>query len=229
MHRDGGSLSAPDRSLLRLTYEIPPIGFLLLFSPNGGNLLAVRLKPLLPLKPSLRRLASLSAARMNWYCLHTKPQKEALTALYLNESLGLETYFPQLKRQRVIRRVRRTVMSALFPRYLFCRFDAAYQYRSVRYAPDILDVVRFGEQPTVVNEAIIDDLKSWAGEGVDLISIEPQLKAGERVIISQGPMQGLEAVILQERNDRDRVAVLLGVLEFSAQISISRAHLQRVS
>lgn len=44
MHRDGGSLSIPDGSLPRLTYEIPPIGFLLLFSANEENLLAVRSK-----------------------------------------------------------------------------------------------------------------------------------------------------------------------------------------
>lgn len=44
MHRDGGSLSIPDRSLPSFTYEIPPIGFLLLFSANEGNLLAVRSK-----------------------------------------------------------------------------------------------------------------------------------------------------------------------------------------
>lgn len=166
---------------------------------------------------------------MNWYCLHTKPQKEALTALHLNETLGLETYLPRLKRQRVIRRVRRTMTSPLFPRYLFCRFDAAYQYRAVRYSPDIVDVVRFGEQPTVVDPSIIDDLRAWAGEGIDVITLEPQLQTGERVMICEGPMRGLEAVILQARSDRDRVAVLLGVLEFSAQISISRAHLQRVS
>lgn len=165
---------------------------------------------------------------MNWYCLHTKPQKEEHTALHLEESLGLETYFPRLKRQRVIRRVRRTVLSPLFPRYLFCRFDPALQFRAVRFAPDVIDVVRFGEFPTIVDTGIIDELKTWAGEAVDVISIEPQLCPGDRVVITDGPMRGLQAVIIQQRSDRDRVAVLLAALEFSAQVMINRAQLQRV-
>jgi len=165
---------------------------------------------------------------MNWYCLHTKPLKEEHTALHLEETLGLETYFPRLKRQRVIRRIRKTVLSPLFPRYLFCRFDPALQFRAVRFAPDVVDVVRFGDLPTVVDTSIIDELKVWAGEAVDVMSIERQLGPGDHVVITEGPMRGLQAVIVQERSDRDRVAVLLAALEFSAQVMIHRTQLQRV-
>ena len=57
---------------------------------------------------------------MHWYCIHTRPQKEARVVAYL-ATLGLETYFPRLKRQKTIRRVRRIVTGPLFPRYPFCR------------------------------------------------------------------------------------------------------------
>ena len=109
---------------------------------------------------------------MNWYCVHTRPLKESQTVSYLQESLGLETYFPRLKRQRTIRRVRRIVTSPLFPRYLFCRFDSSDRYRAVRYAPEVIDVVSFGESPTIVSDAVIAELKSWAGEAVDVVTIQ---------------------------------------------------------
>lgn len=166
---------------------------------------------------------------MNWYCIHTKPQKELQTAAYLNETLGLETYFPRLKQQKVIRRVRRAVTRPLFPRYLFCRFDAGLQYRAARYAPDVIDVVRFGDQPAVVDESIVQELRLWAGEGVDIISIQPQLGLGDFVVVTDGPLRGLHAMIVQERDDRDRVAVLLSALECGAQVMISRSQLERAS
>jgi transcriptional antiterminator RfaH len=142
--------------------------------------------------------------------------------------LRLETYFPRLRRQKTIRRVRRIVTSPLFPRYLFCRFDPSLHYRAVRYSPDVIDVVSFGERPALVDDAIITGLKSWAGEAVDVITVQPGLRPGDLVEITDGPMRGLEAVILHERSDRDRVAVLLSILECSAQVLISRAQLRRV-
>ncbi len=166
---------------------------------------------------------------MNWYCVHTKPQRELQTATYIQEMLGLETYFPRLKQQKTIRRVRRIVVSPLFPRYLFCRFDPGFRYRAVRYSPDVIGVVSFGERPAVVDDAIIDELRDWAGEALDVITIQAGLRVGDRVEITDGPLRGLQAVILHERSDRDRVAVLLSLLECGAQMTISRSQLARVS
>ena len=166
---------------------------------------------------------------MNWYCVHTKPLKEAPAAAHLKATLGLETYFPRLKQQKTIRRVRRVIISPLFPRYFFCRFDRSTLYRAVRYAPDVIAVVSSGEDPVVVGDVIIEELKRWAGEAVDVITIQPGLRPGDLVEITDGPMRGLQAIILHERNDRDRVAVLLSMLEYGAQMMISRSQLIRVS
>jgi transcriptional antiterminator RfaH len=169
------------------------------------------------------------ATTLSWYCVHTKPLKENQVATCLHERLGLETYFPRLKQQKTIRRVRRVVTGPLFPRYLFCRFDLFTRYRAVRYAPEVVEVVSFGERPTLVRDTMIEELKSWAGEAVDVITLRPDLQPGDMVEITDGPMRGLQAVILHERNDRDRVAVLLSILECGAQMMISRSQLARVN
>jgi transcriptional antiterminator RfaH len=166
---------------------------------------------------------------MNWYCIHTKPLKEANAAAHLATTLNLETYFPRLKFQKTIRRVRRTVTRPLFPRYFFCRFDISTSFRAVRYAPEVIDVVVSGENPVVVADRIIDNLKCWAGEAVDVITIKPDVRAGDLVEITEGPMQGLQAIILHERSDRDRVAVLLSMLEYGAKLMISRSQFIKVS
>ena len=127
---------------------------------------------------------------MNWYCIHTRPLKETGVVTYLEEMLGLETYFPRLRRQKTIRRVRRVVTGPLFPRYLFCRFDLSDRYRAVRYAPEVIDVVSFGERPAVVDDAMIAELRNWAGEAVDVITIQPTLRPGDQVEITDGPCVG---------------------------------------
>ncbi len=166
---------------------------------------------------------------MQWYCIHTRPKKETQVEAYCRNLLGLETYFPRLRQHRTIRRVRRVVTTGLFPRYLFCRFDPAVSYRLVRYAPEAIDVVRIGTAPAVVSEALIDEMKAWAGDAFDILTLQPPLQVGDKVEITDGPMRGLTAVILRASNDEDRVAILLSILECGAQMQISRGDLKPVS
>ena len=168
-------------------------------------------------------------APMHWYCIHTRPKKEEQVADYCHNMLGLETYYPRLRQYKSIRRTRRLTTTPLFPRYLFCKFDASASYRSVRYAPEAIDVVHSGNYPAVVTPRVIDELKNWAGEGLDVVTLLPTLRVGDHVEITDGPMRGLPAVILQASEDRDRVAILLSILECGAQMMVSRSDLRLVS
>ena len=165
---------------------------------------------------------------MNWYCIHTKPRREHQVIAYLNDRLGVETYFPRLKRHKTIRRVRRQVVSPLFPRYLFVRFDTSSHYRSIRYAPEVIDVVSVRTEPTIVNDSLIEELKHWAGSDGDLLILPTDLISGNKVVITDGPLRGLPAVIMNIKNDSDRVEVLLSILTHGAKMLIDRSQLARI-
>lgn len=164
---------------------------------------------------------------LKWYCIHTKPQREQQVARYFGEMLDLETYFPRLRQYRTIRRVRKLVVSPLFPRYLFCRFRSTL-YRAVRFAPDVLDLVHQGERPANVPDTLIADLRSWAGEMLDATDLRGDFRPGDTVEIAGGPFSGLSAVILRASPDRERVAVLLSLLNCGAQVSVSRSQICRL-
>ncbi len=167
---------------------------------------------------------------MNWFCIHTKPGKESFVEGYLADGLGLDCYFPRLKRKKIIRRVKRIVTEPLFPRYLFCQLDLASSYRAVRYAQDVVNIVNSGERPTVVDDHTIRQLKSWAGENNDIITLEPKpLISGESVKITSGPMQGLEAIFLHETNQSERVAILLKLMSAESKTVISRSQIEPIS
>lgn len=142
--------------------------------------------------------------------------------------LGLETYYPRLRQKKTIRRVRRVVVGPLFPRYFFCRFDPAAHYRAVRYAPDATGLVHSGGSPAVVADSIIGELRQWAGDALDVVTLQSPLQPGQSVEITDGPLRGMTAVILHISDDRDRVAILLSLLQAHAQLTISRSQLRRV-
>ena len=160
-----------------------------------------------------------------WLCVHTRPRKETGAEKYCRESLNLETYYPRLKRLKTVRRVKRWVVGPLFPRYFFCRLNLTQSFRAVQYAPQVVGVVGFGGKPTIVDDAIINQLKQWAGEAVDVVTVRPGFRPGDLVEIADGPLRGLQAVVLQEMSDRDRVAVLLSTLGCQARLIVSRSQL----
>lgn len=164
---------------------------------------------------------------MKWYCIYTHPQKEALAASFIAETLGLECFYPKLEQRVIIRRVKRDVIRPLFPRYIFCRLDLAISYRSVSYASDVVNVVSLGRTPIEVSDGIIAALKSRAAGSPkdDLIRSEAMMSPGSRIEIVSGVMRGLEGLFLRPMDDSERVAILLSTLNASVVIERSQCRL----
>ncbi len=125
--------------------------------------------------------------------------------------------------------MRKTVISPLFPRYLFCRFDPAIFYRAVRYGPEVLNVVSAGDAPAIVADSLIVELKEWASGPDGIITLRPPLCMGDHVEVISGPMQGLSGIILGDCSERNRVTVLLSILQCGAQLNVERADVRRIA
>ena len=152
---------------------------------------------------------------MQWYCAYTKTDAEVWARSNLWER-GFEVYLPRYRKRR--RHARRTtwVEAPLFPRYLFVQADEGRSSRGVAFAPGIVSLVRFGEQPSVVPDAVIAELR--AREGADgLVDLDngkgasSRFQPGQRVRIEDGAM--CEQVgLFQARVDTERVIILLTLL-----------------
>lgn len=155
---------------------------------------------------------------MHWYAISTKPHQERQAEANLSQ-LGVETFLPLLKQQKVIRRVRKTVVGPLFPGYLFARFNLTEHYRAVSYARGVRNVVTFGLRPAVVDEALIEGIKARMTEGY--VSIEPErFRQGQLVRVDDGPLAGLEAVFVRALPDKERAVLLLRALAYSARVVV---------
>jgi len=127
-----------------------------------------------------------------WYLVHTRAGKEASVRGQLSESLP-EVFLPTLKVQ--IHRWDKLVtsVSPLFPCYVFARFVARCDLRRVDYTHGVREVVRAGEEPSVVPSSVIDELKARCAHGPVELPIEP-LRKGEPVTIANGAFKGFDAM-----------------------------------
>lgn len=160
-------------------------------------------------------------ADVHWYLIRSKPRQEGIAALNL-QRLGVEIFFPRCKPLIRIQGKNRSTGEALFPGYLFVQVDMSREFRKVHYAQGVQGVVKFGSNPALVEEAIIQSIKTRITN--DFVNVQPPsfFKSGQVVRIENGPFSGFEAVFDKELNGPQRVAVLLNTVQCQARLVVDR-------
>ena len=147
----------------------------------------------------------------DWFCVRSQPKHEHIAAAHLEKEADIEVYLPRIRFKRATRRGPVWFTEALFPNYLFARFDLAACLRRVCHARGIRGVVHFGDRWPIVPEAVVEELR--AALGTDPVHvIREELQPGEVVQIAGGVFHGLRAVVTRVMPSRERVAVLLDFL-----------------
>ena len=155
---------------------------------------------------------------MLWYAVKAKRRQETHAERSL-QMHGVETFYPQLMQSKVIRRKRQTITGPLFPGYLFAKFHFEEQHRAVSYARGVQKVVKFGDTPAIVDEDIIEAIRSRVRDGYVTVPT-PTFTPGQKVCIREGPLQGIEAIFEREMSDQERVVLLLRSLSFPARVIV---------
>lgn len=183
-----------------------------------------------------------------WYCLRARPKQEAIAAEGLRrlEPPVAEVFCPRVRFQRP-RRPRRGyagdpgwvwATEAMFPGYLFARFDLTVRGREVRHARGVAGVVGFGQRPQPVPAAAMSallagvadlgDASPRPGEPPDAaratITVAPPPEPGREVVLVGGALGGLRAVVTHYQPARQRVRILLEFLgrEMETELTTSR-------
>ncbi len=155
-----------------------------------------------------------------WFCIKAQPKREHLAASGLRRQLNIPCWAPRLRFRRPTRRGSIWFVEAMFPGYLFAHFIYAEQHRGVEHSPGIRGILQFGDRLAVMEPQVIETMRQNAGEE-EVVVIEPQITVGQRVEITAGPLQGVEALVTRLVPARERVRVLLEFLGRSIEAEIS--------
>jgi len=155
----------------------------------------------------------------HWFCLRTQTKREHIAADHVRQLPGTAVFLPRIRFQRKTARGLVWFTEALFPGYVFAKFDFQQQFRQVAHAAGVRGIVHFGERwPTIADE-VISELQTAVGtENVHVIS-EP-LAVGEEIEVAAGALRGLKAVVSRVMPARERVLVLLEFLGRQTSVEI---------
>lgn len=154
----------------------------------------------------------------HWYAINSKPHQEFLAESSL-KVLGVDTLCPLLREIKIVRGKFRESTSPLFPGYLFARFDLDQLFRGVLYARGVKKLVTFGFEPSVVDDELIESIRSRLKDDC-LVRSKPLFLPGQSVRIQQGPLHGLEAVFECEMKGEQRAVLLLKALFYQARLVV---------
>ena len=146
-----------------------------------------------------------------WYVLRSKPRKEEVVYQQVRTQ-GLESYFPRIRVNPVNPRARK--LRPYFPGYLFVYVDLDdLGISTFKWMPHSLGLVTFDDEPASVPEILIRKLKVRIQEiNVAGGEVLDGLAPGDPVRIQDGPFAGYNAVFDARLPGKERVRVLLQLL-----------------
>lgn len=155
-----------------------------------------------------------------WYCVRCQPKHEHIAAANLRSRAGLEVVCPRIRFRKETRRGVVWFVEALFPGYVFARFDFARDHRNVRYEHGVRGIVHFGDKYPALDEETIAGLRRFDQNGGGAVTVETPLAEGEEVRIGEGVLRGMTATVSAILPARDRVRVLVEFLGGLTEVEI---------
>jgi transcription antitermination factor NusG len=131
-----------------------------------------------------------------WFALQVRYQYENVVTAHLNGK-GYEWFLPLYKRRRRWSDRIKETEQPLFPGYVFCRLNPLNRL-PILTTPGVSLIVGVGKTPEPIDETEIAAIQSAVKSGLPS-QPWPFVHIGQRVRIEQGPLCGLEGLLLDVR------------------------------
>lgn len=158
------------------------------------------------------------ADQPRWYVLFVRSNQEKKVAEALR-GRDLEYFLPCYKSLRQWKDRRVMLEIPLFPGYIFLRLLLGERARALTI-PNVVELVGTRNQPSAISEEEI----AWIKLGIEHGRAEPYpyLALGQRVIVTEGVMSGMEGILVRKRNNT-RVVVSLDSIarSFVVELDVS--------
>ncbi len=148
---------------------------------------------------------------MNWYVVSTKGGEEPRAAAHLSRQ-AFEVFLPTVANGK----------KALFPRYLFVRFDPKVQPASkINNSRGVHRLVTFGDALLPLPDSAIDLIQQRLRPAA---SSPMELGNGDTVKVVLGPFAGVQA-IFDEPDGEKRSFLLIDLLGSQHRVAVANSHL----
>ena len=154
----------------------------------------------------------------NWFALRVKSRAEKIVST-IARNKGFEEFLPLYSCRHRWSDRNKSVELPLFPGYVFCRIDPRYRLPLLTI-PGALHFVGIGKVPVPIDDEEIAAIQTAVRSGLTT-EPWPYLNVGQTVRLEDGPLAGLEGILIEVRK-KQRIVVSVSLLQRSVAVEIER-------
>ena len=170
-----------------------------------------------------RSLAEPRSLSAGWVAIHTRHQHESLAARSLAYK-GYEVFLPQYTSVRRWSDRTRELPAPLFPGYVFLRGELEHPI-GILTTPGVLGLVGFAGVPAMIPDGEIEAVRQTLARRVR-VEPHPFLNCGEWVRVKDGPLEGLEGILVRKKS-QFRLVLSVQLLQKSAAVEVDAWSIER--
>ena len=163
---------------------------------------------------------------LKWFVVQSKPREEERARYFLEEK-GFYTYLPMMEVLKVRGFKNVKTESALFPGYLFCRFNPDESLAHVRWTRGVKKLLPESVHPTPVENEVVKAIQSLQQK--DGVIRKQPLQENDQIRIVRGPMKDILGVFDHWTSDDGRIKVLLNFVNYQATVELHHSLVEKVA
>jgi transcriptional antiterminator RfaH len=156
---------------------------------------------------------------LKWYVVRSQTKREQTSAVYIRKELGLDVVAPQIRYTKVTRRGKVLWKEAMFPGYLFVKFDRMLDEKAVCYAPGVLKLVRFGDEVPCIGEDFVLSLRELVGDE-EMLDLQVGVEIGHEYEVATGVLKGSVGEVVEVLPGGQRALLLMEMIGSERLIEI---------
>jgi len=161
----------------------------------------------------------------NWYVAYTYPKAEKKVETRIRE-MGIDTYLPLKKVQKVWSDRIKTIEQPLFANYIFIKTVE----KNIPRLTDLYGIakfVSFEKRFAIIREKEIAMIRKALSTGQDISIDGSSFEEGKQVVVKVGPFAGLKGMLVRKQG-KNRFMVALENLSRSLALDIPVNYLQPI-
>jgi len=156
---------------------------------------------------------------LHWYAIYTKSRHEQKTYDRLLKK-NIETFLPLVERWSRRRDRRKRINLPLFPGYLFVHSQMdAHSYLEILKTDSVVRILGNDGKPIPIPDEQIFGIQTLIKNGMAITPF-PYLKEGMRVRVVNGPLIGIEGILLKTQPNKHRLVLSVDLLKESVSVEI---------
>ena len=164
---------------------------------------------------------------MNWYATYTRSKHEQKVNDRL-ERKHIETFLPLIERWSRRKDRRKKIHLPLFPGYLFVRTEMdAHTHLEILKTDSVVRVLCYNGKPAPIPDEQINAIQVLVKNGM-AVSPYPYLKEGMRVRVVNGPLIGVEGILIKTKPNKHRLVLSVDLLQESVSVEIDELDVEPI-